>query len=175
MRMIESENRILERQAPAEETRAECVYVSQEENRSRPRYMGNKKCPLGEHNEYRWECKAFYACVDAFILRMLRKRCLPLRLLEELRPVVNGPTDIEYGFSDYVLLTWIGHVSTENGYDFGRKSVDKAIRESNVPEDADLAAESADIRQAFGVHGSDGMRRREKRPCRANKGAKCRV
>ena len=144
--------------------------------------LGRKLCPLGPNNCCRYLCSACSSCVDAFILKRLQDKHLPLRLLKELREVVNGTVCPDYGLGDYVLLIWIGRVAMERGYQFGREAVDKAIRESNISEDADWKAESAEIRQAFGVYGRNGAKRRVKRPqdvqnwpCRTNQATECPV
>gem|GEM_PF-3114038 len=159
------------RHGAVDETRAECVYVSEYENENRTRYLGAKRCPLGGNNTRRWQCKAYRHCIDAFILKRLEQRYLPKRILPELRNAVNGNGDSEYGACDFILLQWIGQVASESGYQFGRKAVNAAIRASNMAEDAEYSHECAVIRSTFGVFGRSGSNRGVKRPCGAHGGS----
>lgn len=140
---------------------------------SAPPCLGKMLCPRGLGNAGRGLCTSYVQCVEAFILKQLRSECLPFRILKHLRIVVNGRQEPEYGVSDYVLLTWIGRVSIQNGYQFGRKAIDSAIRRSNVEPGARARLERAEIRLAFDVYGREGMRREESRPPRANRGGEC--
>ena len=127
-----------------------------------PGCFGQKKCPKGPNNENRWLCPLYGCCLERYIVLELGKRRSPITILGSLKEIINDSDG--YGWSDYVLLNWMGQVASANGYCFGRKKVDRAIRESLVNEDPNAALEKNEIRKAFGVYGREGMHRAKNIP-----------
>jgi hypothetical protein len=127
-----------------------------------PNCYGNKKCRKAPNNEERWLCPFYKSCIDKLILLELERGCSPIDILRILRQVINNSD--EYGLSDFQILVWIGNVASTNEYCFGRKKVDRAIRESHVNEDPNAVFEKHEICKAFGTYGREGMRRAKSIP-----------
>ena len=83
----------------------------------------------------------------------MENRNLPRTILREVRKVVNGTKEPEYGVSDFLLLLWIAEVSGARGRQYGKKAVESAIRASNIGADIDPVREAIEIRKAFGTFG----------------------
>ena len=113
-----------------------------------PECIGRKKCrEYGPNNENRISCRFYIGCINAFILKRLERGRAPHQIREEL------VDEVWTGVSDYIALMRIATVTVENGFRFGRKKVDRAIKESDICNDPDPNFEKREIRKAFGVHG----------------------
>ena len=124
--------------------------------------FGQKKCPKDWSNASRWLCPFYESCINRYILGELERGNSLSVVLRGLRDVVNcGET---YGATDYVHAMWIGQVAFANGNVFGRKKVDRMLKESCVNEDVEALFEEKEIRRCFGVYGRKGAHRH----CRRN-------
>ena len=124
---------------------------------AKPKCFGQKACPRGNKNE-RCFCLIYGECLEQYMALEFGRRRSPTNLLRNLRDILNE--EEIYGPSDNVLLVWMGQVASRNGFLFGRKKVDRAIRKSLVNEDQNASFEKQEIRRAFGVFGREGMRRK---------------
>jgi len=124
--------------------------------------MGHKSCPKAPNNEKRFLCPFYQTCIDMYILAELNRGSGPIEVLQNLTEILNDSEG--YGISNFQLLGWIGRVASANGFHFGRKKVDRAIRESLANDEFSGHLEAHEIRRAFGVYGVEGMRRAKKVP-----------
>jgi hypothetical protein len=122
-----------------------------------PDCFGNKRCAKGPNNTARVWCPCYHPCLDDLISKKLHASLSPLKLLFDLRGVCPA-------LSDFMILRRIGRVASKIGFAFGRKKVDRAIRESDIRLDADPSLEGSEIRRAFGVHGRRGCTRARSTP-----------
>ena len=66
------------------------------------------------------------------------------------------------GVSSYIALHHVGIVAMRNGYELGRRKVDRAIKELDITS----SLEQREVRRAFGVHGREGCARKKSIPIR---------
>ncbi len=118
--------------------------------------FGQKLCPNGL-SKVRWQLRCSMDCRDEFILRKLKTGWSPSRIMPEVRDM--WPT-----YSSFLILCVIGNIAEGNGYHFGWKTVERAIREGGLYDALDPQTEIASIREVFGVYGREGYRRASHMP-----------
>jgi len=119
--------------------------------------LGSRRCPKGPNNRARWLCPHYTECAEQLMLRNLDKTNSVVGTMKVIKSVLNDSEG--YGFSDFFLLHWMGQVASKNGFHFGRKKVDRAIRLSKIDEDGETAsAEKSLVRLSFGVYGREGAK-----------------
>lgn len=116
--------------------------------------VGNRACPSTVE---RWRLPCYEECLGAIILEKLNAGWTPTYIRREIK-------EIDPGLSDHLILTMIGEVSVYNGFYFGRKIVDRAIRESNIELRLNKRCDEQRIREAFEVYGRGGVARRVSMP-----------
>jgi hypothetical protein len=116
--------------------------------------FGNKRCVKGSNNSNRWLCPIFCACLERFVLRRLEVRESPLNIARELM------NEVWLNASPYIALHLVGRVAMQNGFRFGRKKIDRAIRELGI----NGPVEPREIRFVFGVYGRSGCARPKTTP-----------
>ncbi len=99
----------------------------------------------------------YEACLREIILQKLNDGWSPTFIRKEIK-------EIDPGLPDHLILVQIGCVAIENEFFFGRKIVDRAIRESDIKQRLNKRCDEQRIREAFEVYGREGLARRAKMP-----------